>query len=450
MQTRRDEATAVFVQNWGVRYLLGDSHRRKPRHRSSSRANFRGLVPALTLAILPVSMLALPVRAADEFTGKFVELAPNTEEPDQVVFKPITDLSHVKIARPIEAGAHVTGARIYQADSGKFSMVALLVEPERGDPYLYADLQSNRDLGESERFQLRSTANPYVWETTVNEPLKEGPFKTFPVVVQYYKNTRNEEMNDDNERLVLVTRNAFARGTVDIRGKATLVQYAYDPHSGKINPMAGKIGVDSNGDGAIDLGRFSPESAVAENEEVVFRVGDTYVSTKKADLEKNVIVMRSRSASDYKRLELQVGGEMPDFEFVDFAGKKRRFSEFHGNCVLIDFWGMWCPACRSELPYLKAAYTKFHPGGFEILGMDTDEPNMTAQVQGIMQQQGMTWTQARRESILRMLVSLRVTLFPTSLLVGKDGKIISLDDETKGQVGLRGTDLLKSLDKVMH
>ena len=55
------------------------------------------------------------------------------------------------------------------------------------------------------------------------------------------------------------------------------------------------------------MDRFSPEAAEAREEVVVFRVGDNYVSTKRADLEKNQIVMRSHSAGDYKRVELKMG-----------------------------------------------------------------------------------------------------------------------------------------------
>jgi thiol-disulfide isomerase/thioredoxin len=403
----------------------------------------------LTALLILVSGSVFEASASDEYTGKFDQrLGPNTEDTVQVVFRP-AQISGIKFAKPLEAGAQITVGRLFDALSGKLSLTALLVEPKDQAPYVYADLDSNGMMDESERFPLkRRTDEPRIWETTVGETLKDGPFPTFPIAVQYYENTRTEEMVE-GDRLVIETKTAFARGFVDIQGKKTLVEYDYDPRSRRINPATGKQGVDTNGDGVIDLDRFSPEFAEANNEEVVFRAGNVYVSTKKVDLEKNLIVMRSRSASDYRRLELQVGAEMPDFEFVDFAGKKRRFSEFRGKCVLIDFWGMWCPACRQQLPYLKAAYTRFQPKGFEILGLDTDEPGTISQVQSILQKSGMNWAQARLESIMRVIAGLRISLFPTSILIDKDGKIISLDNAKKGQPELRGEDLLQSLDKVL-
>src|SRR5262249_43802603 len=198
------------------------------------------------------------------------------------------------------------------------AIVALLIEPAREGPYLCADVNNDGAIGADERFALKETDNPYILQTTVDEPLKEGFFKTFPVLVQYFKNVETEEMRP-GDRLILSSKAAFAMGMVDIQGRKTLVQYDYNPRSRKVSPTKGKLGVDSNGDGVIDLDPFSPEIADADDEEIVFRAGNTYVSTKKADVEKDLIVMKSRSASDYKRIELSVGALMPDFEFTDFT-----------------------------------------------------------------------------------------------------------------------------------
>jgi hypothetical protein len=81
--------------------------------------------------------------------------------------------------------------------------------------------------------------------------------------------------------------------------------------------------------------------------------------------------------------------------------------------------------------------------------MNTDAPEIVSQVKAPLEKNGMTWTQAKRESIINVIRNLRIHSFPTTLLIGADGKILSLNNTKKGQPELRGKDLLKSLDGLL-
>jgi thiol-disulfide isomerase/thioredoxin len=380
-----------------------------------------------------------------EYYGKLdPELIPHVKDMEQVVFKPINDLSKIKFAKPLESGIKITAGRLYHPPQDKSSILALLVEPDDdSEPYLYADLDQDNLMADSERFALKrgEDNNPYILETTLKLPLKSPLFQSYPVVVQYYKNVQWDEMGAD-ERLILQSKEAFARGQVDIGGRKTLVQYGFNAQSKKISVSNGSFGVDGNGDGKIVVDRFSPESADAREETVIFRVGDAFVSTRRVDIEKNQITMRSHPASDYKRVEVLVGSEVPDFQFTDFNGKKRKLSEFRGKYVLLDFWAAWCPPCRRELPYQKAAYSRFQPRGFEILGMNNDED--PSQIKDWLKKNGLVWPQATMSSIRDLEIRYRINLFPTSLMIGPDGKVLLVDQDK-----MRGRDLLKTLDQML-
>ncbi len=403
----------------------------------------------LSFFVLTLFFNVTNVYAGDEFTGKLLtELIPDTEDTDQVIFRPFKDMSKVKFAAPPEEEGAMTAARLYNPLQDKTSILSVLIEPEDDNPVIYADVNQDGTLAKDERFEFKrgKDDNPYMLEVVLQIPMQNALFKTCPVFLQYLKSVRWDGLKE-GEQIIYQSKNVFAKGVVDIKGRKTNVIYTYNASSNKISTNTGTIGVDGDGDGEIDLERLSPEAAQAESETIVFRTGDIFVSTKKVDIEQNIIIMREHSASDYKRTELRMGQPFPDFQFTDFEGKKRKLSEFRGKYVLIDFWGTWCPPCMRELSYLKAAYSRFQPRDFEILGMNHD--NDVEGVKSFLKKNGLNWTQARKDSIIPVIKSLRIRLFPTTILIDPDGKIISLNNYKKGQPSLRGRDLLKSLDELL-
>jgi thiol-disulfide isomerase/thioredoxin len=134
---------------------------------------------------------------------------------------------------------------------------------------------------------------------------------------------------------------------------------------------------------------------------------------------------------------ITTGALVPDFNFTDFNGKLRRFSEFRGRVVLLDFWASWCSPCLADIPQLKNAYQKYHAAGFEIIGMDSEtlgqkeiDPEFAKEAQikarEIVSTRGVIWTQATADSSLPIAVgSFGVENLPAKVLIDRSGKVVA-------------------------
>lgn len=137
-----------------------------------------------------------------------------------------------------------------------------------------------------------------------------------------------------------------------------------------------------------------------------------------------------------------VGIRFTDASAPDTAGVERKLSEFagHGNYVLVDFWASWCGPCMQELPNVKAAYEKYHPKGFEIVGVSLD--SKADAWKGAIKRKGMSWPQISDlggwQSGIAGLYG--VSAIPETMLITPDGTIIA--------TGLAGKALQDKLQEI--
>ncbi len=125
----------------------------------------------------------------------------------------------------------------------------------------------------------------------------------------------------------------------------------------------------------------------------------------------------------------------------DLDDKPIRIADYKGKVVLVDFWAAWCGPCMAEAPNVVKAYEKYHPKGFEIIGISLD--NSKDKMLAAMKEKGMTWRQYFDGLGWKSKVGSQygIHAIPATYLVGPDGKIIA------GNV--RGKRLEEELEKAL-
>ena len=133
----------------------------------------------------------------------------------------------------------------------------------------------------------------------------------------------------------------------------------------------------------------------------------------------------------------QVGLKLKDFEVQSDNSHVINLKSVKGKYVLLEFWATWCSGCVKELPLLKDAYKKFSRNDFEIIGIAVDD---SAKVEKFVREKRIIWPNSIVSMKNKIVTDFNVTLFPTMILIDRNGKIVA-----KGQ----HIDLIKKLGELI-
>lgn len=144
-------------------------------------------------------------------------------------------------------------------------------------------------------------------------------------------------------------------------------------------------------------------------------------------LEQNMAAASSNETDEFEG-NFKIGDLAPDFEVGEISGKTVSLSDYQGKVVLVDFWATWCGPCIQELPNVIAAYEKYHPKGFEIVGVSLDESKKDLK-KFLKAHPKMTWVQnfdgKGWENAVGKIYG--VQSIPYTLLLDRTGKIVNKD-----------------------
>jgi peroxiredoxin len=120
---------------------------------------------------------------------------------------------------------------------------------------------------------------------------------------------------------------------------------------------------------------------------------------------------------------LPVGHTVPDFTLSDRAGTGLTLSKVAANekLVLVNFWGAWCGPCRLEMPGFEKMYTDTANKGLQILAVD--EEDTPEELETYLKKRPLSFP-VLRDSGGVIAKRFGIRAFPTTVLVGHDGRIL--------------------------
>ena len=118
----------------------------------------------------------------------------------------------------------------------------------------------------------------------------------------------------------------------------------------------------------------------------------------------------------------EVGDAMPAYASTYLDGTKFDVASQKGNVVLLNVWATWCGPCRFETPELETIHKKYGPQGLKVVGVSVDDTGVPG-VKQFVSENKITYPIAV-DADGKIANVLRTTVLPTSVLIGRDGRIL--------------------------
>lgn len=181
--------------------------------------------------------------------------------------------------------------------------------------------------------------------------------------------------------------------------------------------LVSRLSEEAELEGSIDMARDVLEEGVKQ------------FAAAKGDIT-NVTTLLENSLKGLDKIgtKIEIAGKTTD-------GKEFDLAKLKGKVVLVDFWATWCGPCIQELPNLEAAYKKYHGKGFEVIGVSLDktpkgdEEQWTkdaAKLAKFIENRKMPWPCINIHDSSDLANKYEVDSIPYPLLIGRDGRIVSM------------------------
>lgn len=123
--------------------------------------------------------------------------------------------------------------------------------------------------------------------------------------------------------------------------------------------------------------------------------------------------------------QITIGETLPNFNVFNLKGEKIADNPYNSNkLTLVDMWYSHCMPCIAQFEDLKAIRNAFQDKGLEIIGISTDKTKYVEDWKLAIDKYKLTWPQYLDLNGIETS-KYGIHIFPTSLLVNRQGKIVA-------------------------
>jgi thiol-disulfide isomerase/thioredoxin len=131
------------------------------------------------------------------------------------------------------------------------------------------------------------------------------------------------------------------------------------------------------------------------------------------------------------------GAIAPDFMWTDANNQNVALSSFRDDKpIFMNFWGTWCPPCRSEMPAMESFYQK-HKNEIQMIGVSMYPRDNPLQVLNFVSDAHYSWKFVH-DNDYKVAEKYQVAQVPSSYFIDKNGVIKAI------QIGAMNEEMMES------
>jgi thiol-disulfide isomerase/thioredoxin len=113
-----------------------------------------------------------------------------------------------------------------------------------------------------------------------------------------------------------------------------------------------------------------------------------------------------------------------DVTLANLQGQQKRFADYRGKVLVVNFWATWCVPCQHEMPLFMDAQKKYGDDRIQVVAVSVDDATTREKIPGFVE---------KRKLSLPVLIGGTETMqklglgeaVPATAFIDKDGKIVA-------------------------